>query len=566
MLLFFLGCQKPNQREPQSPVTANQKVILSFDLKKADNPSLGSDIYGIIGTDSIQIILPSGSIPGSYVPTITFKGKSIDPKNQTAQNFANPVTYTVTAQDGSTKSYIVSIRAQLSSDKTITLFQFQASRNTGKLTADITGTITADAVTLTVPTGTNLSSLTPTIATSGKTVSPASLLPQDFTNAVNYTVTAEDGTTKTYTITVLVAAATPTVYMKSKWGHGSPPVTGKFYAFDAETGALKWLYETEPSPPVHSTGTYASGIIYTVIGPDIKALDAQTGIEKWKYTPPIPPSTTPAVANGKVYVNCDDNKLYALDAETGAVLWTFAQGERTSDFARNYCDPTVVDGVVFFGSPDKHVYALDAMTGALKWKTKSQNPIGTGEFSSNPAVANGVLYIGDSYNNFSAYSTADGKELWRYNTSNGYPSSSTVENDIVYFGASNNTLYALDAKTGVPKWGYGAGASIKVGPIVENGVVYVATEGAGIQAVNAITGEKKWSSLGNYDIKGSPVVFNSTVYVGAGPAFYALNAATGALKWQYTASSNMNTFAYTSPFAVDVNGKTYYPVNSGQRQ
>ncbi|HUV74859.1 MAG TPA: PQQ-binding-like beta-propeller repeat protein [Anaerolineae bacterium] len=36
---------------------------------------------------------------------------------------------------------------------------------------------------------------------------------------------------------------------------------------------------------------------------------------------------SPAVADGVVYVNADDTKLYALDAETGELQWEVAPGE-----------------------------------------------------------------------------------------------------------------------------------------------------------------------------------------------------------------------------------------------
>lgn len=68
------------------------------------------------------------------------------------------------------------------------------------------GVIVGTNITVTVPYGTNVTSLTPTITVSaGATVSPASGIAKDFTSPVTYTVTAEDGTTtKAYTVTVVV--------------------------------------------------------------------------------------------------------------------------------------------------------------------------------------------------------------------------------------------------------------------------------------------------------------------------------------------------------------------------
>jgi hypothetical protein len=69
----------------------------------------------------------------------------------------------------------------------------------------ITGTIGANTVAITVPFGTDLSSLTPTIIHTGASVSPASGAPRNFTAPQTYTVTAADNSTKDYTVTVTVA-------------------------------------------------------------------------------------------------------------------------------------------------------------------------------------------------------------------------------------------------------------------------------------------------------------------------------------------------------------------------
>ena len=68
-------------------------------------------------------------------------------------------------------------------------------------------TIGSDTVFITMPYGTALSALTPSITVSEyASVSPASGAQQDFTNPVTYTVTAQDASTKDYTVTVTNAA------------------------------------------------------------------------------------------------------------------------------------------------------------------------------------------------------------------------------------------------------------------------------------------------------------------------------------------------------------------------
>ena len=54
--------------------------------------------------------------------------------------------------------------------------------------------------------------------------------------------------------------------------------------------------------------------------------------------------SSPAVANGVVYFGSDDN-VYALNASTGAKLWSYATEAVDSS-------PAVANGVVYFGSDD----------------------------------------------------------------------------------------------------------------------------------------------------------------------------------------------------------------------
>jgi outer membrane protein assembly factor BamB len=63
--------------------------------------------------------------------------------------------------------------------------------------------------------------------------------------------------------------------------------------------------------------------------------------------------SSPAVANGVVYVGSDDDNLYAVDAITGSPLWQGA----TSGYLHS--SPAVADGAVFIGSLDRYLYAFN---------------------------------------------------------------------------------------------------------------------------------------------------------------------------------------------------------------
>jgi len=88
--------------------------------------------------------------------------------------------------------------------KQLTSFVFRAANN-AEIDTDISAIIDENSktITATMPDGTNVTGLDATIAVSPKaTVSPTGA--QDFTNAVSYTVTAEDGSTASYDAIVMV--------------------------------------------------------------------------------------------------------------------------------------------------------------------------------------------------------------------------------------------------------------------------------------------------------------------------------------------------------------------------
>ena len=80
----------------------------------------------------------------------------------------------------------------------------------------------------------------------------------------------------------------------------------------------------------------------------------------------------PAVAAGRVFVGLNNGYVYALDAATGCVYWSF----QARSGVRNAISIGEVKGqgsskfAVYFGDVRANVYGLDASTGRLLWKTR----------------------------------------------------------------------------------------------------------------------------------------------------------------------------------------------------
>jgi outer membrane protein assembly factor BamB len=216
--------------------------------------------------------------------------------------------------------------------------------------------------------------------------------------------------------------------------------------------------------------------------------------------------SSPAVANGKLYVGSSDNRLYAFDAagitncsgspKTCVALWTGLTGSFI------FSSPAVANGVVYVGSTDGKLYAFGAggTTGCSGGVTKTCNPLWTGATGnfvySSPAVANGVVYIG------------------------------SYDRKLYAFDAAGVTGCSGVPLTCDPMWTGITGAAIyRSSPAVANGVVYVASLDGKVNAfdatgTNGCSGVPEsctplWSAATHNTVYSSPTVNNGTVYIGS---------------------------------------------------
>jgi outer membrane protein assembly factor BamB len=169
------------------------------------------------------------------------------------------------------------------------------------------------------------------------------------------------------------------------------------YAIDANTGALVWKYYANGISLEQSSPTVANGIVY--IGGwynlalntkgSLYAIDAITGKLIWERLQNTGISSSPCVANGKLYITCDDLMIHALNATTGDSIWA-------KRILPNSASPAVANGIVYIGGGGSgYFYALDANTGAEKWKLGIPSALMT----SNPLIVLGSgqpYYSGDS--------------------------------------------------------------------------------------------------------------------------------------------------------------------------
>ncbi len=174
--------------------------ILSFSFLKENNVSLSDNYEAVIENNEIKLQLSELEELENIIPTIEIsEGASISPTTNTGIDFRGNVVFTVTSENGETqKEYTVKI-IRLRSVKNVVKFNVTIDDKTFKATIDND----LNQIRLKVPEGTDITNLTPEILLSDEAeVIPLSGMPQNFSNPVNYTVTAEDGSKKEFIVHV----------------------------------------------------------------------------------------------------------------------------------------------------------------------------------------------------------------------------------------------------------------------------------------------------------------------------------------------------------------------------
>ncbi len=214
-------------------------------------------------------------------------------------------------------------------------------------------------------------------------------------------------------------------------------------AYNASTGERIWGRGDEDAS---SSPAVANGCVY-IGGYSAFAINASTGGKIWQYIPENQRTQSyrlgsPAVYDGHVYITLPDNfyNLYCFDAQTGTIMWNYSSHGLCSS-------PAVADGRVFVGALDSNIYALNASTGAKIWNFTTGYVV-----DSSSAVAGGVVYVGSGDGNLYAFNASSGVKLWNFTLQpfldeRGFDrymfASPAIANGVIYMGSSDGVLYAL---------------------------------------------------------------------------------------------------------------------------
>ena len=251
---------------------------------------------------------------------------------------------------------------------------------------------------------------------------------------------------------------------------------GFIYALDENDGRFLWKYQTQKQIS-HPSPVLAEGKVF--IGDEsgaIYAIETNTGNLVWKrQLEALWIHSSPAYKLGIIYVGTEtsdtgDGKtgkgsfLYALDAKDGRVLWRFESDWRGYDMANFiHGTPAILEDTVYFGVENGWFYALNKDSGKVIWKkiitkgtrTAAREAAGTGlvGVSTAPALGYGKIFVGTWEGNFVALDQKDGTTIWEYNYGNeGTDSSAVLADGKVCFGSHYLDFYCFNEKNGKVIW------------------------------------------------------------------------------------------------------------------
>jgi serine/threonine protein kinase len=283
-----------------------------------------------------------------------------------------------------------------------------------------------------------------------------------------------------------------------------------------------WTFECEDEirgTPVSHNGKLFVGCYDN----NLYALDSKTGEFLWKFATEGGIPTTPLVYDDTLYVASEDHRLYALSPDTGQVLWTYASEGPVRG------SPAASQGHVFFGSDDRYLHVVTSTTGRRAWRVEAAAAV-----RSKPLVHEERIYFGSESGDFYCVDFR-GEVKWRFRAKRAVTGSAVMADTLLFFGSMDWTLYAVEVDGGWQVWRFRMGGPSISTPVFDEGKIFTGAADGNIYAIDARSSRESWRFETEHQVTGSPIVQEGSLFCGSvDGAMYCLDFRTGRQRWKYT--------------------------------
>lgn len=257
------------------------------------------------------------------------------------------------------------------------------------------------------------------------------------------------------------------------------------FSLDVNDGSVLWSLETKMG---YSTPAVANGNVYVGARDKILCLDVDTGDVLWNYDVELLFYSSPLVINEYVIIGGghpwgletikNAKRILCLHAETGELLWEFYTNDITNS------SPAYFDGRIYSNDGGGRIYCLHVETGELIWEKITE-----GNSDSSLSLDENNIFIGDLNGILNCYSRKTGDILWTFDCGDWVFTTPAVAYNKVFIGSENGIFYCLDAQIGEliwkietgdgipkPKKGFSCSALVADGKVAfgtDNGVLYI---------------------------------------------------------------------------------------------
>lgn len=330
-------------------------------------------------------------------------------------------------------------------------------------------------------------------------------------------------------------ASASLAYQASDWSmfRGTPALTGVTSTVLPKALKLRWSFQAKES--IESSAAIAGGTVYVgSMDSSLYAINLESGKLLWRYAALDPiQESSPCVNQGLVFVGDLNGVLHAVDTATGKARWTFKTDSEIKS------SPSCVLDRVYIGSYDQNLYCLSAATGALLWKFSAEGPI-----HCTPAIDKGRVYISGCDEMFRAIDAATGKQIYSMPLGAYTGASLALYENRAYVGTFGNEVLGIDLQQRTVDWTYRhptrsfpyySSAAVTKDRVVVGGRDKI------VHCLHRLSGKEIWSFTTRARVESSPLVTGNRVFVGSNDGLlYELDLMSGKKNWEFTAGAPLS--------------------------
>jgi outer membrane protein assembly factor BamB len=304
----------------------------------------------------------------------------------------------------------------------------------------------------------------------------------------------------------------------------------KLSAFDIRSGKKIWntdVRDPKEDDPVISGGiAFSGGVLYVTSGyNELLAVRPADGQFFWRKKIPAPSRAAPTIMDGRVFVVTLDNRLLALNAADGSLLWEYSGLGETATLV-GAASPAASREIVVPVFSSGEITGLRVENGSVAWSDNLSNVRSAGgleslaDIKALPVFDKGLIVAISFSGRIAAIDERSGTRVWQREISGS--NTPWMAGNHLFLLSSDNQLIALSRETGGIRWVTKLARFADedkdeplhwTGPILAGGRLLSFSGNGLVVEAEPVTGKilRQWKSGQNVEI--TPIIAGGTLYV-----------------------------------------------------